>query len=102
MEERRQEQETSEARPLEKLLLVGGTKQTKERKLALLECSGSFRTILLLNSHINPWKHFHFKDEETEVREIRPLFQGQLMVTELSFIWTLAFLTFSIRLAQEV
>ena len=54
VEERRQDQEISEACPLEKLLLVGGAKQTKERKLALLEYPGSFRTILLLNSHINP------------------------------------------------
>lgn len=58
MEDRRQNQDTAEAERLEeKPLLVGGTKWTKERKLALLECSGYFRTILLLNSHINLWNH---------------------------------------------
>lgn len=59
VEERRQDQETSEARPLEKLLVVG-TKQTKERKLALLECSDSFRTILLFKFTHQPLEAFSF------------------------------------------
>lgn len=50
--EGRKDQGNSEIWPLEeKLLVVGGTKWTKERKMAFVECSGSFMPILLVNSH---------------------------------------------------